>query len=348
MNMFKKSFVVKSLSIVLVLLLIISLTGCKPSGSSDSNSSGEEAKKETQFLSIAANPIGQAAYQWAAGISDLINKSNSNINATAEETKGYMENVRLLVDGEVELGFSNSILLNEAYYGEGSFEQNDAEKVLAVMSISPITMHIMTLEGSSVKSVDDFKGKRVGLGQIGGSSLIDALRLIEALGYEESDFEGFKVNLAEQLDMLKNGQLDVAIWNGSVPLPAVTELATTKDVTFLPIPDEVSGKIIEEFPSYFDKDLEANTYPKQTEKINSYSLTNVLMANAEVSEEVVYMVTKLIMENLEELVSIHPSFGFLSPESVLEGLTVPLHPGALKYYKEANIPGIEEYEQKYK
>jgi TRAP transporter TAXI family solute receptor len=301
-----------------------------------------------QFLSIAGNPIGQTAYQWAAAIADLINRNIPDISATAEETKGYMENVRLLADGQAECGFTNNIILNEAYNSSGSFTNIPPKKVRAVMAISPIVMHVIVLKDSSIKSVYDFEGKKVGIGQPGGSALLDATRLIEALGYKESDFKAYKVNLAEQIDMLKNGQLDVVIWNGSIPLPAVIELATTKKIRFLDIPGKVSAKIIAKYPSYFKYNLNANMYPGQTKTVNSFALENVLMARSDIPENTVYEITKLIMENLAHLKKVHPAFGFVSKNSVLSGLTAPLHPGALKYYREAKIPKIEDFAKKYR
>ncbi|GEM_PF-195975 len=309
-----------------------------PAGSNPAENYGELAK----VISIGGNPIGQTAYTWAAAISDIVNKK-VGVNATAEETKGYPENARLIVEGEIEFGFVNNMMLEQVYNATDSYTDMEPHKVLGVMSISPTEMHIFKMKGSDVDSVKDFKGKRIGLGQPGGISLEIAQKLLEALGYAEGDFKGFQVNLAEQCSMLQDGQLDVAIWIGSATLPAITELATSKDIEFLPIPDDVLDTLTAKYPSFSKCAIPAGSYRGQDEDVQTFCAENVLAAGADVTNETVYQVTKTIMENLDGLAQVHPSFGKVTKDTVLTGLTTPLHPGALRYYQEINVPGIEKF-----
>ena len=305
--------------------------------------SSAQAKSKT-FISIGANPVGNTAYQWAAGIADVANRNVAGIEVTAEATKGYVANIRLLLNRKIEAGFSNSKVAFDAYKGIGMYKRENPGQILSWLSVAPIVMHVFTLEDSPVKSLQGLKGRRVGMGQPGGTSMLDAEILFDALGLVPGkDFKEFRVRLPRQVDMLADGQIDVAVWNGSIPLPPVIRLKARRKVRFLPIPDEVSAKVRSKAPSYYEIDLPANTYSDQPQPVNSYGLGNVLLVRADVPEHIVYEMTKAIMENLVHLKTVHPAWGKVSKGTVLRGFSAPLHPGALRYFREIGVPGIEDF-----
>ena len=133
------------------------------------------------------------------------------------------------------------------------------------------------------------------------------------------------------------------MWNGSIPLPPIIKLKASHNIRFLSIPTEVSDAIRAKYAAYSEGDLPANTYPDQTNSISSYRLGNVLLIRADVPEEIVYQATKTVMENLDHMATVHPAWKRVSTDSILGGFNAPLHPGALRYYREANVPGIEEF-----
>lgn len=295
-------------------------------------------------VSIGSNPVGNTAYQWAAGISDLVNRKVDGVQMTAEGTKGYVANVRLMLNGDIEAGFSNSKLAYEAYKAEGDYADVEPGQILSWMSIAPIVQHVVTLEGSDVKTLADLKGKRVGMGQPGGTSMLDAEILLEAIGLKPGeDFKDFRVKLPAMIDMLSDGQIDAFMWNGSIPLPPIIKLKATQKVRILSIPTDVATAIRTKYPAYSEGDLPANTYADQPEAIPSYRLGNVLLIRADVPEEIVYQATKTVMENLDHMGTVHPAWKRVSAETILGGFNAPVHPGALRYYREANVPGIEEF-----
>jgi TRAP transporter TAXI family solute receptor len=295
-------------------------------------------------VSIGSNPVGNTAYQWAAGISDLVNRKVEGVQMTAEGTKGYVANVRLMLNSDIEAGFSNSKLAYEAYKAEGDYSDVEPGRILSWMSIAPIVQHVIVLEGSDIKTLDDLKGKRVGMGQPGGTSMLDAEILLDTIGLKPGeDFKDFRVKLPAMVDMLKDGQIDAFMWNGSIPLPPIIKLKASHDIRFLSIPSEVSDTIRAKYAAYSEGDLPANTYPDQAASIPSYRLGNVLLIRADVPEEIVYQATKTVLENLDHMGTVHPAWKRVSTDSILGGFNAPLHPGALRYYREANVPGIEEF-----
>ncbi|MCR9239007.1 MAG: TAXI family TRAP transporter solute-binding subunit [Alphaproteobacteria bacterium] len=293
------------------------------------------------FLSIGSCPVGCTAYTWSAGIADVINKNVEGVEATAEETKGYVANIKLLQDGEIEASMATSLSSYEAYAATGPYEGSEPGKILSWMSIAPVGMHVITLEGGGIDSVADLKGKRIGMGQPGGVSMLDANVMMDMVAGD--DFKPFRVRLGDMVDMLSDGNIDAALWNGSFPLPPVIKLSAQRDVKLVPISDEFFADLSAKYPPYFRLSIPGGTYEDVAADTPTYGLANGLVISADVSEERVYEMTKAVFESLDDLAGVHPAFSRVSKETVLNGFGAPLHPGALKYYREIGVPGIEEF-----
>lgn len=293
------------------------------------------------FLSIGSCPVTCTAYTWSAGIADVINKNVDGIQATAEETKGYVANIALMQGGELEASMATSLSAYEAYTATGNYEGSEAGKIMAWMSIAPVAMHIIALDGGPVNSVKDLKGKRVGMGQPGGVSMLDANVLMAKVAGE--DFKPFRVRLGDMVDMLSDGNIDAALWNGSFPLAPVIKLNAQRDLKLIPIEDDFFEALRADYPPYFRLSIPGNTYEDVTTDTATFGLANGLVISADVPEERVYQMTKAVFESLDDLAGVHPAFGKMSADSVLNGFGSPLHPGALRYYREINVPGIEEF-----
>ena len=301
------------------------------------------AQGQDKYISIGSCPVGCTAYTWSAGLADVINRNVKGVKATAEETKGYVDNVKLLQKAELEAGFANSLSSYEAYTASGPFAGSQKGKVLSWMAIAPMAVHVIALKDGPVKTLADLKGKRVGMGQPGGTSLFDAEHLVDGLGLvPDKDFKAFRIRLGNMMDGLSDGNLDAAIWNGSFPLPPVIKLTATREVAVLPIPDDVFNKVQAKYPPYFRLAIPAKTY-KGVDATSTYGLANALVISKDVPEDLVYRMTKAIFENLTALKNVHPAFGRVSKDTVLNGFAAPLHPGALKYFREIGVPGIEDF-----
>lgn len=302
------------------------------------------ASAADQFISISAGPVGITAYTWAAGVAEVINKNVDSVNASAEESKGYVDNVRLIYGGDVEVAFSTSLIAYDAYKSTGMFEGGEEGKILSWISIAPTAQHVITLKDAGIAELADLKGKRIGMGQPGGVSMLDADALTTLLGLQpDQDFKPFRVRLGNMVDMLGDGQLDAVLWNGSVPLPPVKKISTQREITLIAIPDQLFAELQGKYPPYFRNEIPANTYQGVEQATPSYGLGNVMVISADLSDDLVYQMTRAVIENLDYLATVHPGFKRVSKASVLNGFGAPLHPGALKYYREIEVPGIEEF-----
>jgi len=295
-------------------------------------------------LSIGSCPVGCTAYTWSAGIAEVINNNVEGVRVTAEETKGYVANIKLMQKDQIEISMATSLSSYQAYAATGPYEGSDKGEILSWMAIAPVAMHVITLKDGPVQSLADLKGKRVGMGQPGGVSMLDADAMMGILGLTpDTDFEPFRIRLGGMADGLADGNLDAALWNGSFPLPPVVKLTAGRDIKLIPISDEIYDKMRAEYPPYFRLSIPGGLYKGVEEATPTFGLANGMVLSKDVPEDIVYNMTKAIFENLEGLKAVHPAFGRVTKESVLNGFGAPLHPGALKYYREIGVPGIEEF-----
>jgi len=295
-------------------------------------------------LSIGSCPIGCTAYTWSAGIADVINNNVPGVSLTAEETKGYVANIKLLQNKELEISMATTLSSYQAYAAEGPYKGTEKGKILSWMGIAPVAMHIITLEDSGINTMEDLKGKRVGMGQPGGVSMLDADAMMETLGLKEgADVKAFRIKLGAMANGLADGNLDAALWNGSFPLPPVKKLIASRKVKLIPIPDAFFTKHQAKYPPYARLSIPGGTYKGIDNDTPSFSLANGMVISKDVPEDMVYSMTKAIFENLDKLKSVHPAFGKVTKSTVLNGFGAPLHPGALKYYREIGVPGIEDF-----
>ena len=332
-------------AICLILMFIVLVGAVSAQGQEEG---GVKLAPEKVYISIAANPIGGSSYRMASAISDTVKKIYPELDVVAEETSGYMENITLLSEGEVEVAFSNNMLLAYGYHGSEYFEGAKKGVVTGVLALSANVFHIIVRDNSDVHSIRDIKGLRVGMGQPGGSSLVDAENLMKVIGLTPGvDFKAYNVKAAEEAAMFKDGQLDVFIWNGKIPNSQAQELGTMRDVRFISLEQEVIDGLIEISDIYDRYIIPANTYPDQPEDVITAGNTTILAANSNVSEDAIYKFTKAFIEHLDELSVMDKAFVDVKMDMLLGGITVPLHSGALKYYKEIKLPKIDEFEKKY-
>lgn len=331
--------------------IVMAIIGTGPVFASGDQESveAENAEAEQLFVSIAANPIGGSSYRMGATMADVLNREyGDSLQVVAEETNGYMENITLVADGDVEVAFSNNMQLEYGFHAAEFFDGYPAGKATAIMALAANVFHIIVQEDSPVQSLSDIEGLRVGLGQPGGSSLIDAEYLMDVVGIDpDTDITPYRVKAAEQRDMFLNGMLDVYIWNGKLPNSGAQQLATQRDVRFISLEDEVTDGMIEISEIYGSYSIPAGYYQDQAEEVSTVGNTTILAANVDVSEDAIYYFTKGLLENLDELIERDAAFAKIKLEDILNGITVPLHPGALRYYEEIELPGLEEFKAKY-
>lgn len=300
-----------------------------------------EAK--TTFVTIGTGGITGVYYPTGGAIAKIVNKKRKEygIRCTVESTGGSVFNVNAVMAGDLEFGIVQSDRQYQAIKGEAEWkDKGPQEDLRAVFSIHPESVTLVAAEDTGVKAIADLKGKRVNIGNPGSGqrqNSIDALKFCADIDYEK-DLKAEGVKAAEAPGLLQDERIDAFFYTVGHPSGAIKEATAGKRVVSL-VPITNTEKLLAEFPYYAKATIPIKFYPGAANKedVPTFGVKATLVTSAKVPDEVVYAVTKEVFENFDEFKKLHPAYETLTKESMLEGLSAPLHPGAIKYYKEAGL-----------
>ena len=260
--------------------------------------------------------------------------------ATAVASNGSVANINGIGGATIESGFSQSDVAYWAYTGTGVFaDRGKVESVRAIANLYPESIHIVARADSGIESVADLKGKKVSLDEPGSGTLVDARIILEAYGITEGDIEAEYLKPNQAADLMRDNNMDAFFFVGGFPAGAIAELATSMDITLVPIAGEGRDAILEEYRFFAKHTVPGGTYQGLDGDTETISVGAQWMTSAEQSEELVYGVTKALWnDNTRKLLdSGHAKGKEIRLESALDGIGVPLHPGAERFYKESGL-----------
>ncbi len=300
---------------------------------------GGAAQAQQQFISIGTGGVTGVYYPTGGAICRLVNKGRKEhgLRCSAESTGGSIYNINTVRAGELEFGVAQSDWQYHAYNGTSQFaDQGPFEKERAVFSVHPEPFSVLARAGSGIKSFEDLKGKRVNVGNPGSGLRATAEVVMAAYGMTMDDFSvASELKGSEMAQALCDNKIDVMIYTVGHPAAAITEVTNTCDVEFVDVTGPVIDKLIEENPFYRTASIPAGMYKGQDKDNLTFGVGATFITSSDVSDEVVYVVVKAVFDNFEDFKKLHPAFANLKEEEMIkDGLSAPLHDGAVKYYKE--------------
>ena len=182
--------------------------------------------------------------------------------------------------------------------------------------------------------MNDLRGKRIAVGAAGSGTEVNCRQILEALGLSYNDVSPQYLNFAEAANGLRDGNVDVAVVTAGVPTAAIRDVASQKDVVILPVSDALARKLIAKYPFYTKFSIPKETYPKQTRDVQTLAVKAMLLVDASADEQLVYDMTKAIFTGTERLAMAHAQGKNIMKKSARDGMPIPLHPGAEKFFKE--------------
>lgn len=281
----------------------------------------------------AAAGIGGTYYPMSVGMSKIINKYVPDVKITIEVTGGGVANSRLVGAGDNDFGISNSNSCYFAIKGQKPFKK--AYKMYSIAYLYPSSLHTIVMSKSPVKSFKDFKGKRIAIGPAGGGTLNTFRDLIPFYGFQEKDFNLSFISFSDGVKSLKDGNADVNMVIAGAPAGAAKELAETANVRFISVEDEMLQKLMGKYDYYVRSVLPQKMF-NTSEEIVTIGLGNLWIVRDNMPEDLVYKMTKAVFEHLDELGKAHPQGKNVSLKTATS-VSIPLHPGAIKYYKEKGV-----------
>lgn len=290
-------------------------------------------------LSIATGPTTGVYYPLGGGIANILSKYVPGYAANAETTAGSVANLQLMSQKKSDIALSMADAAWDGFKGQGRFPA--AVPIRTLMIAYPNRMHIVTVEGSGINKLADLKGKRVSTGAANSATEVMAQRVLEAAGLDqEKDIRRERLDPGKSTDAIKDKKLDAYFWVGGIPTAAVTDLGATPG-TKLKLIDhaEVVDNMNKKYgPLYIRDTIPAKAYPGQDQPNQVATVQNLIIARADMSDQVAYNIVKTIFEKREELIQVHKeATNFDLKLQSNDASPIPFHPGAIKYFNEKGI-----------
>lgn len=325
-------------------LIVALFAGCSNKAvNTEQNDSANTEPKEEDGLKLKesfSGAMGTASavggwYVIGGGICTVVSKHVEGLTLTPQVTGGSVDNVRLLENKEVELIMVGAGTVDKAKAGKAPFTQK-YENMNALYNFGATANHIVVKKDSPINSIYDLKGKKVAIGPPGsGTEAIS--RVLFKVAKIEDDVKALPMGFADMYDALKDGNIDAFLLQASPPGPALEELARTTEIKLLNFEDEFLDAVKEVDPSYYKGVIKAGTYTGVNEDINNPMSVSYIACRPDLPEDIAYAIVKATFENLAEIQAVHAGAKAIELEIAIEGINVPIHPGALKYYKEKGL-----------
>lgn len=294
------------------------------------------------FVTIGTGGVTGVYYPTGGAISKMVNKKAAeyNLKATVESTGGSVFNINAILSGDLEFGIAQSDRQTQAYTGTADWaEAGPQKKLRAVFSIHTELVTLLAADDENINSIADLRGKTVNIGNPGSGNRGNAIDALENAGINwEMDLKAEGLKASEAAKMLQDGRIDAYFYTVGHPSGSFKEATAGKrKVHFVPITN-VEG-LLAKYPFYAKSNIPISFYPQatNTSDVPTYGVKATLCTSSDVSADVVYAITKEVFENFEEFKGLHPAYSVLTKESMLDGLSAPIHDGAMRYFKEAGL-----------
>ena len=302
-------------------------------------SGAPEAQAQQKFITIGTGGVTGVYYAAGGAICRLVNKDRAKhgIRCSVESTGGSVFNVNTIKAGELDMGVTQSDVQFNAVKGSGPFQKDGAFRELrAVFALHPEPVTVVARKEANAKSFADFKGKRFNVGNPGSGTRATAEELLAAMGWKMSDFSlASELKADEHGPALCDGKIDGFLYLVGHPSANIQDPTTVCGAKLVAVTGPAVDKLVKEKPYYAKATIPAGLYPGNDQPIQTYGVLATMVSSSKVPADTIYQVTRAVFENFDEFKKLHPALANLDPKAMVkDGLSAPLHDGAVKYYKE--------------
>ncbi len=295
------------------------------------------------YVTIGTGGVTGIYYPTGGAIARIINKKRDKykIRASVESTGGSVYNINAVLSGDLEFGIAQSDRQYQAYYGKAEWTKKGPQKKLrSVFSIHPESVTLIASVKSGIKSIKDLPGKRINLGNPGSGHLQNARDILKSFGIKESSIKAEFVKAVESAGLLQDERIDGYFYTVGHPNGSVKEATSGRvKVRLVSIGGKEIDNMLNKYSYYAKSVIPFSMYPNSANKedIVTLGVKATLITSSDVSDNIVYAITKEVFDNFAEFKKLHPAYQVLTKKNMLRGLSAPIHKGALKYYREAGL-----------
>ena len=323
----------KTFALLVVCMMVIGLlAGC--GGGGDKKAEAPKAPDKKVFINIATGGTAGVYYPLGGAIAEILNKNIPGMNATAQSTGASVANINMIKDGKVELALVQNDTAYYAVKGTEMFKDKAVPAVKGVATLYNETIQIIVMENSPIKTIADLKGKKVAVGSIGSGTEANARQILEVYGLTYNDLKPQYLSFGEAASGLKDGNVDVAFVTAGAPTAAIQDIAFQNKVRLLSFDAGKAEDLIKKYPFYAKQTVKANTYPGQTTDTATVAVKAMIVVPEKLDADTVYAITKAIYANTDRLKTAHKLGEGIAKTTAQEGMPIPLHPGAAKFFNE--------------
>lgn len=297
---------------------------------------GAVSARAQEFINVLTGGTSGVYYPLGVALSEIYGAGISGARTQVQATKASVENLNLLQQGKGEIAFSLGDSVQEAVKGnkEAGFPAK-LDKLRGIAAIYPNYIQIVASQESGIKSLADLKGKSLSVGAPASGTELNARAIFAAAGMKYEDLGKVEyLPFAESVELIKNRQLDATLQSAGLGVASIRDLGTSLPINVVAVPKADVEKI---GAPYLPVIIPAGTYDGQSTDVETAAVGNFLITHDGVSEETAYQMIKLLFENLDKLTAAHAAAKGIDRAKALDGMPVPLHPGAERYYKEMGL-----------
>jgi TRAP transporter TAXI family solute receptor len=289
-----------------------------------------------QFINVLTGGTSGVYYPLGVAMGKIYGDKIPDVKTQVQATKASVENLVLLQQGRGEIAFTLGDSLKAAWEGdaEAGFKSK-LDKLRTIGAIYPNYIQIVATAESGVKTLADLKGKSLSVGAPKSGTELNSRAILAAAGMSYKDLGKVEyLPFAESVDLMKNRQLNATLQSAGLGVASLKDLSTSSEISVVAVPKEVVDKI---GPPFVSVVIPANTYTGQDKDVPTAAVVNYLVTSSAVSDDLAYQMTRLVYESLPELANAHAAGKEIKLETAANGSPVPLHPGAIRYYKEKGL-----------
>lgn len=293
------------------------------------------------FLTIGSGSTTGVYFPVATGMAKLINDAGAGVRANARSTGGSVFNMNALATGELDAAIAQNDIVYYAYRGTGiqAFQGKANNKLRTMAVLYPEVLHVIARRDAGINSIADLKGKRVVIGDLGSGTEQTARQVLEAYNLSFDDLgQALRVSPAQGISLMQDKRADALFYTVGVGASAISQIAQTVDVKVVPVGGNQAAALIKKYPFYVRYNIPAKSYKGVGATVPSVAVQATLVTTTGVSDEAVYQALKASLGNEAEVKALHPSLATnFSYEKAVKGLPAPLHPGAVKFFREKGL-----------
>ena len=290
-------------------------------------------------LIMATGGTGGTYYPFGGALAGVLNNT-TDLQVTPNASGASADNLRQIAAGDAHVAFAQNDVSYYAFTATEIWSEFEPiEGLRTLMALHPEPVQMVVFADSGIYSVEDLVGRRVSIGDVGSGAAVNAVQVLNAHGLGLDDINVFNLGAGPSAEAMREGSIDAFFFTAIAPTAAIMELATRQDIRLLSIDDARIEMLTSNYVFYARKVLTSENYSFIREPVQTVTVHAQLVVLESMDEQVAFEIVQSIMENTDSVIEGHRAGSYIQPEHSATNVSVPLHPGALRYFREAGILG---------